>query len=181
MPPCDEQASSKDSPDLSGAKVICSIRASEPRKPSYYHSFGETHSVCTESLIKIEVVFPALSLRSGSLEDKVTILTSFYYLIWILFLFSFPLPIRAPLTFCSPSIISAYKCGLDLHIELVLPPLLLAETRSSLIYDRENKGVFWFSLNYSFLQDQIIVQKWQLSPESSPVSLCGWSLPKLSH
>lgn len=48
VPPYDEQAVAKDFPDLSGAKVICSIRASEPRKPSYYHSFGETRSVSTE-------------------------------------------------------------------------------------------------------------------------------------
>ncbi len=27
--------------DLSGAEILCSIPASDPRKPSYYHSFGK--------------------------------------------------------------------------------------------------------------------------------------------
>lgn len=59
-------------------------------------------------LIKMKVVFfPAQSNESGSLEDNVTVFTLFYSLIWILFLFCFSLPIRAPLAFCSPSIISA--------------------------------------------------------------------------
>lgn len=44
VPPPDEQAAEKDSADLSGAEVICSIPASEPRKPSYYHSFGEINT-----------------------------------------------------------------------------------------------------------------------------------------
>lgn len=43
VPPPEVNAVKADSADLSGAKVICSIRAAEPRKPSYYHSFGEIH------------------------------------------------------------------------------------------------------------------------------------------
>ncbi len=41
VPPLDESAAKEDSADLKGAQVICSIRAAEARKPSYYHSFGE--------------------------------------------------------------------------------------------------------------------------------------------
>lgn len=41
VPPPEVQAAAKDSENLSGAEVICSIPASESRKPSYYHSFGE--------------------------------------------------------------------------------------------------------------------------------------------
>lgn len=41
VPPPDETAAKADSPDFAGAEVICSIPAAEPRKPSYYHSFGE--------------------------------------------------------------------------------------------------------------------------------------------
>lgn len=59
MPPCDEPAvAMADLPDLSGATIICSIRAPESRKPSYYHSFGEirlhkhtrARSACTDAL-----------------------------------------------------------------------------------------------------------------------------------
>lgn len=44
VPPPEEKAAVEDSADLTGASVICSIPASEPRKPSYYHSFGEVPS-----------------------------------------------------------------------------------------------------------------------------------------
>ncbi|KAJ3603431.1 hypothetical protein NHX12_028177 [Muraenolepis orangiensis] len=43
VPPQEEEGDNgakKDAADLTGAKVICSIAASEPRKPSYYHSFA---------------------------------------------------------------------------------------------------------------------------------------------
>lgn len=41
VPPPDVQSAKKDCADLTGAEVICSIPADEPRKPSYYHSFGK--------------------------------------------------------------------------------------------------------------------------------------------
>lgn len=41
VPPPDVQSVKKESADLTGAEVICSIPADEPRKPSYYHSFGK--------------------------------------------------------------------------------------------------------------------------------------------
>lgn len=42
VPPLDSHSAKKDAADLTGAEVICSIPAEEPRKPSYYHSFGKT-------------------------------------------------------------------------------------------------------------------------------------------
>lgn len=44
VPPPEEKAAMEDSADLSGANVICSIPAADPRKPSYFHSFGEKHT-----------------------------------------------------------------------------------------------------------------------------------------
>lgn len=41
VPPLDAHSAKKDAADLTGAEVICSIPADEPRKPSYYHSFGK--------------------------------------------------------------------------------------------------------------------------------------------
>lgn len=41
VPPPDVQSATKECADLTGAEVICSIPADEPRKPSYYHSFGK--------------------------------------------------------------------------------------------------------------------------------------------
>lgn len=41
VPPPAIQSAKKESADLTGAEVICSIPADEPRKPSYYHSFGK--------------------------------------------------------------------------------------------------------------------------------------------
>lgn len=38
VPPGDEK---NDVADLSGAEILCSIPASDPMKPSYYHSFGD--------------------------------------------------------------------------------------------------------------------------------------------
>lgn len=49
VPPPEEKAATADSADLNGAKVICSIRAQEPRKPSYFHSFGETHTTVQQT------------------------------------------------------------------------------------------------------------------------------------
>lgn len=44
VPPPKDNAAKQDSADLTGAQVICSIPAAEPRKPSYYHSFGEMYT-----------------------------------------------------------------------------------------------------------------------------------------
>lgn len=41
VPPPDVQSANRECADLTGAEVICSIQADEPRKPSYYHSFGK--------------------------------------------------------------------------------------------------------------------------------------------
>ncbi|KAJ0067476.1 hypothetical protein NL108_007942, partial [Boleophthalmus pectinirostris] len=58
VPPPDETAAKTDCADLSGAKVICSIPAAEPRKPSYYHSFvmSENYIVFVEQPIKLDLL-----------------------------------------------------------------------------------------------------------------------------
>uniref|UniRef100_A0A667Y5Y5 Beta-carotene 15, 15-dioxygenase 2, like n=1 Tax=Myripristis murdjan TaxID=586833 RepID=A0A667Y5Y5_9TELE len=58
VPPPKEKEAKEDTVDLSGAEVICSIRASEPRKPSYYHSFvmSENYIVFIEQPIKLDLM-----------------------------------------------------------------------------------------------------------------------------
>ncbi|KAM8866062.1 beta-carotene 15, 15-dioxygenase 2, like [Synchiropus picturatus] len=58
VPPPEEMRSKEDSADLTGAKVICSIRAADPRKPSYYHSFvmSENYIVFIEQPIKLDLL-----------------------------------------------------------------------------------------------------------------------------
>uniref|UniRef100_A0A3Q4AQR4 Beta-carotene 15, 15-dioxygenase 2, like n=1 Tax=Mola mola TaxID=94237 RepID=A0A3Q4AQR4_MOLML len=58
VPPPEAQAAAKDSENLSGAEVICSIPASEPRKPSYYHSFvmSENYIVFIEQPVKLDML-----------------------------------------------------------------------------------------------------------------------------
>uniref|UniRef100_A0A3Q3JBT1 Beta-carotene 15, 15-dioxygenase 2, like n=1 Tax=Monopterus albus TaxID=43700 RepID=A0A3Q3JBT1_MONAL len=58
VPPPEEKAATEDSADLTGAKVICSIRAAEPRKPSYYHSFvmSENYIVFIEQPLKMDLM-----------------------------------------------------------------------------------------------------------------------------
>ncbi|XP_029685868.1 beta,beta-carotene 9',10'-oxygenase-like [Takifugu rubripes] len=59
VPPRDEPAdATADSPDLSGARIVCSIRAPESRKPSYYHSFAmsENYVVFIEQPIKMDLL-----------------------------------------------------------------------------------------------------------------------------
>ncbi|XP_028851224.1 beta-carotene 15, 15-dioxygenase 2, like isoform X2 [Denticeps clupeoides] len=56
VPPA--HGSKGDEADLSGAEVICSIPASDARKPSYYHSFAmsENHVVFIEQPIKLDIL-----------------------------------------------------------------------------------------------------------------------------
>lgn len=58
VPPLDAHSAKKDAADLTGAEVICSIPADEPRKPSYYHSFvmSENYIVFIEQPIKLDLL-----------------------------------------------------------------------------------------------------------------------------
>ncbi|CAG5921502.1 unnamed protein product [Menidia menidia] len=58
VPPPEKDRANEDSADLSGAEVLCSIRAAEPRKPSYYHSFvmSENYIVFVEQPIKLNIL-----------------------------------------------------------------------------------------------------------------------------
>ncbi|XP_029019352.1 beta-carotene 15, 15-dioxygenase 2, like isoform X2 [Betta splendens] len=61
------------SADLSGASVICSIPAAEPRKPSYYHSFAmsENYIVFIEQPIKLDLLKFMLYRIQGKSFHKV--------------------------------------------------------------------------------------------------------------
>lgn len=68
-------------------------------------------------------------------------------------MFCFLLPIRAPLAFCSPSIISAYKCGLDLHTEVhtgIFPPSYRLKQDNLFLLQRKIMRFFAFLLTTSF-------------------------------
>ncbi|KAK0131977.1 Beta,beta-carotene 9',10'-oxygenase [Merluccius polli] len=69
----EENGAKKDAADLSGAKVICSIAASEPRKPSYYHSFvmSENYIVFIEQPIKLDLLKFMLYQIQGKSFHKV--------------------------------------------------------------------------------------------------------------
>ncbi|XP_068594895.1 beta-carotene 15, 15-dioxygenase 2, like [Brachionichthys hirsutus] len=58
VPPREEAQGARSSADLTGAEVICSIPASEPRYPSYYHSFvmSENYIVFIEQPIKLNLL-----------------------------------------------------------------------------------------------------------------------------
>ncbi|XP_068167104.1 beta-carotene 15, 15-dioxygenase 2, like [Antennarius striatus] len=58
VPPQEETRGTRGSADLTGAEVICSIPAAEPRYPSYYHSFvmSENYIVFIEQPIKLDVM-----------------------------------------------------------------------------------------------------------------------------
>lgn len=73
VPPPDETAAKTDCADLSGAKVICSIPAAEPRKPSYYHSFvmSENYIVFVEQPIKLDLLKFMLYRIQGKSFHKV--------------------------------------------------------------------------------------------------------------
>ncbi|KAM3868222.1 beta-carotene 15, 15-dioxygenase 2, like [Diretmus argenteus] len=73
VPPPDEKGEKEDTADLSGAEVICSIRASEPRKPSYYHSFvmSENYIVFIEQPIKLNLLKFMLYRIQGKSFHKV--------------------------------------------------------------------------------------------------------------
>ncbi|KAF0033398.1 hypothetical protein F2P81_013464 [Scophthalmus maximus] len=73
VPPPEDNVASEDSADLTGAKVICSIRAAEPRKPSYYHSFvmSENYIVFIEQPIKLDLLKFMLYRIQGKSFHKV--------------------------------------------------------------------------------------------------------------
>lgn len=73
VPPPEEMRSREDSADLTGAKVICSIRAADPRKPSYYHSFvmSENYIVFIEQPIKLDLLKFMLYRIQGKSFHKV--------------------------------------------------------------------------------------------------------------
>uniref|UniRef100_A0A3Q3E5N9 Beta-carotene 15, 15-dioxygenase 2, like n=1 Tax=Hippocampus comes TaxID=109280 RepID=A0A3Q3E5N9_HIPCM len=73
VPPPEETGVSEDCADLYGAKVLCSIRASEPRKPSYYHSFvmSENYIVFVEQPIKLDLLKFMLYRIQGKSFHKV--------------------------------------------------------------------------------------------------------------
>lgn len=75
VPPPDETAAKTDCADLSGAKVICSIPAAEPRKPSYYHSFvmSENYIVFVEQPIKLDLLKFMLYRIQGKSFHKIMI------------------------------------------------------------------------------------------------------------
>ncbi|KAI7813591.1 beta-carotene 15, partial [Triplophysa rosa] len=70
VPPGEEQ---NDEADLSGAEILCSIPASDPRKPSYYHSFAmsENYIVFIEQPIKLELLKFMLYRVAGKSFHKV--------------------------------------------------------------------------------------------------------------
>uniref|UniRef100_A0A8C4ZN65 Beta-carotene 15, 15-dioxygenase 2, like n=1 Tax=Gadus morhua TaxID=8049 RepID=A0A8C4ZN65_GADMO len=59
--------------DLYGAKVICSIPASEPRRPSYFHSFvmSENYIVFIEQPIKLDMLKAMLYQVQGKSFNKI--------------------------------------------------------------------------------------------------------------
>lgn len=61
-----------DEADLSGAEILCSIPASDPRKPSYYHSFAmsENYIVFIEQPIKLELLKFMLYRIAGKSFNK---------------------------------------------------------------------------------------------------------------
>lgn len=73
VPPPDETAAKTDCADMNGAKVICSIPAAEPRKPSYYHSFvmSENYIVFVEQPIKLDLLKFMLYRIQGKSFHKV--------------------------------------------------------------------------------------------------------------
>ncbi|XP_005729419.1 beta-carotene 15, 15-dioxygenase 2, like [Pundamilia nyererei] len=73
VPPPEEKAAMEDSADLSGANVICSIPAADPRKPSYFHSFvmSENYIVFVEQPIKIDLLKFMLYKIQGKSFSKV--------------------------------------------------------------------------------------------------------------
>ncbi|XP_047447574.1 beta-carotene 15, 15-dioxygenase 2, like [Mugil cephalus] len=73
VPPPGENAATQDSANLTGAEVICSIRAAEPRKPSYYHSFvmSENYIVFIEQPIKLNLMMMLLYRIMGKSFDKI--------------------------------------------------------------------------------------------------------------
>uniref|UniRef100_A0A673GQS8 Beta-carotene 15, 15-dioxygenase 2, like n=1 Tax=Sinocyclocheilus rhinocerous TaxID=307959 RepID=A0A673GQS8_9TELE len=62
-----------DAADLSGAEILCSIPASDPRKPSYYHSFvmSENYIVFIEQPIKLDLLKFMLYRVAGKSFHKV--------------------------------------------------------------------------------------------------------------
>lgn len=62
-----------DDADLSGAEILCSIPASDPRKPSYYHSFvmSENYIVFIEQPIKLDLLKLMLYTIAGKSLHKV--------------------------------------------------------------------------------------------------------------
>ncbi|XP_022056553.2 beta-carotene 15, 15-dioxygenase 2, like isoform X2 [Acanthochromis polyacanthus] len=73
VPPPEENAAKEDSADLNGAQVICSIQASESRKPSYYHSFvmSENYIVFVEQPIKLDLLKFMLYRIAGKSFHKI--------------------------------------------------------------------------------------------------------------
>ncbi|XP_077571311.1 beta-carotene 15, 15-dioxygenase 2, like [Stigmatopora nigra] len=73
VPPPQETGAREDCADLHGAQVICSIRASQPRKPSYYHSFvmSENYIVFVEQPIKLDLLKFMLHRVQGKSFHKV--------------------------------------------------------------------------------------------------------------
>uniref|UniRef100_A0A3Q1BZR9 Beta-carotene 15, 15-dioxygenase 2, like n=1 Tax=Amphiprion ocellaris TaxID=80972 RepID=A0A3Q1BZR9_AMPOC len=73
VPPPEENAAKEDSEDLNGAQVICSIQASESRKPSYFHSFvmSENYIVFVEQPIKLDLLKFMLYRIAGKSFHKV--------------------------------------------------------------------------------------------------------------
>uniref|UniRef100_A0A8C5CYK9 Beta-carotene 15, 15-dioxygenase 2, like n=2 Tax=Gadus morhua TaxID=8049 RepID=A0A8C5CYK9_GADMO len=63
----------EDVADLYGAKVICSIPASEPRRPSYFHSFvmSENYIVFIEQPIKLDMLKAMLYQVQGKSFNKI--------------------------------------------------------------------------------------------------------------
>ncbi|XP_037536429.1 beta-carotene 15, 15-dioxygenase 2, like [Nematolebias whitei] len=75
VPPPENEAAKTDAADLSGAEVICSIRAAESRKPSYYHSFvmSENYIVFVEQPIKLDLLkFMLFKIQGKSFHKIMT-------------------------------------------------------------------------------------------------------------
>ncbi|KAM6965078.1 beta-carotene 15, 15-dioxygenase 2, like [Aplochiton taeniatus] len=72
-PPPAEGDAKEDGPDFAGAEVLCSIPASDARKPSYYHSFAmsENYIVFIEQPIKLDLLKFMLFRIQGKSFHKV--------------------------------------------------------------------------------------------------------------
>lgn len=67
--PLPKEMAERDEADLSGAEVLCSIPASDSRRPSYYHSFGVSPSASALGLSHYCLVFFLFRISIGNSDE----------------------------------------------------------------------------------------------------------------